>query len=179
MAVWVHLTQPLSLRILPQPQSSFCLQDFHSQLELSPSPRTTLILTEISLVTSGSLVLVAQLYQTLCDPVDCSRPGSSVPGILQARLLEWVAISLSKGSSRPRDWTQVSCIAGGFFTNWAIREAPIWTTALSNSMKLWAIRVGPPKTDESLWRILTKHGPLEKGMANHFSIVALRTPWTV
>ena len=52
----------------------------------------------------------------LCGPVDCSRPGSSVPGILQARLLEWVAISLSKGSSRPRDWTQVSCIAGRCFT---------------------------------------------------------------
>ena len=39
--------------------------------------------------------------------------------------------------------------------------------------------VGPPKMDRSLWRVLTKHGPLEKGMANHFSILALRTPWTV
>ena len=53
---------------------------------------------------------------TLCDPVDCSPPGSSVHGILQARILEWVAISFSRGSSRPRDRTQVSCIAGRFFT---------------------------------------------------------------
>ena len=47
----------------------------------------------------------------LCDPVDCSPPGSSVHGILQARILEWVAISSSRGSSRPRDGTYVSCIS--------------------------------------------------------------------
>ena len=55
---------------------------------------------------------VAQSGLTLCDPVDCSPPGSSVHGILQARILEWVAVSFSKGSSRPRDRTQVSRIAG-------------------------------------------------------------------
>ena len=48
-----------------------------------------------------------QLCSTLCNPMDCSLPGSSVPGILQARILEWVAISFSKGSSRPRDPTQI------------------------------------------------------------------------
>ena len=48
--------------------------------------------------------------------MDCSLPGSCVHGILQARTLEWVAIPLSKGSSQPRDQTQVSCVAGGFFT---------------------------------------------------------------
>ena len=53
----------------------------------------------------------------------CSPPGSSVHGISQARLLEWVAISFSRGSSQPRDWTQVSLIAGGFFTSWATRKA--------------------------------------------------------
>ena len=58
---------------------------------------------------------VAQLCPILCDPVDCSPPGSSVHGILQARILEWVAISFSRGSSRPRDQTQVSCIAGRCF----------------------------------------------------------------
>ena len=47
---------------------------------------------------------------TLCDPMDCSPPGSSVHGILQARILKWVAVPFSKGSSRPRDWTQVSRI---------------------------------------------------------------------
>ena len=48
--------------------------------------------------------------------MDCSPPGSSVHGVLQARVLEWVSIPFSRGSSRLRDWTQVSCIAGGFFT---------------------------------------------------------------
>ena len=64
-----------------------------------------------------------QLCPILCDPVDYSPPGSSVHGIFQARILEWVAMASSRGSSRPRDWTQVSCTAGGFFTIWAIREA--------------------------------------------------------
>ena len=66
---------------------------------------------------------VAQSCPTLCDSVDCSPPGSSVHGILQARVLEWVAIAFSRGSSRPRDWTQVSRIAGRCFTIWATREA--------------------------------------------------------
>ena len=68
-------------------------------------------------------VLIAQLCPTLCDPMDCSPPGSSVHGILQARILEWVAIPFSRGSSRPRDWTWISCIAGRFFTIWTTREA--------------------------------------------------------
>ena len=51
--------------------------------------------------------------------MDCSLPSSSVHGISQARILEWVAIPFSRGSSRARDWTWVSCIAGGFFTLWA------------------------------------------------------------
>ena len=66
---------------------------------------------------------VAQSWLTLCDPVDCSPPGSSVHGILQARILEWIAISFSRGSSQPRDRTQVSCSAGRCFILWATREA--------------------------------------------------------
>ena len=68
-------------------------------------------------------MLAAQLGPTLCDPMDCSPPGSSVHGILQARVLEWVAISFSRGTSRPRDQTQDSYIAGEFFTVWATRQA--------------------------------------------------------
>ena len=60
-------------------------------------------------------VLVAQSCPTLCDPMDYSPPGSSVHGILQARILEWVAMPFSRGSSQPRDRTQVSRTAGGFF----------------------------------------------------------------
>ena len=58
-----------------------------------------------------------QSYLTLCDSADCSPPGSSVPGILQARILEWVAMPCSRGSSWSRDQTHISCIAGGFFTD--------------------------------------------------------------
>ena len=61
-------------------------------------------------------VLVTQSCPTLCDPMNCSLPGSSVYGILQARILEWVAMPSSRGSSQSRDQTWVSCIAGRFFT---------------------------------------------------------------
>ena len=111
------------------------------------------------------LCLVAQLCMTLCDPTDSSPPGSSVHAILQARILEWVAMPssgdlsnpgikprsptmqadslpteppgklptilelvscpFSRGSFRPWTWTRVACIAGGFFTTWAIREAHV------------------------------------------------------
>ena len=65
---------------------------------------------------------VAQLCLTLCDPMDCSLPRTSVRGIFQARVLEWVALSFSRGSSQPRDWTWVSCIVGRCFTIWVTRE---------------------------------------------------------
>ena len=68
-------------------------------------------------------VLVTQLCPTICDPMDCSSPGSSVHGILQEKMLEWVTIAFSKGFSQHRDKTQVSCIADRFFTIWATREA--------------------------------------------------------
>ena len=60
--------------------------------------------------------LVTQSCPTLCDPMDCSPPGSSIHGILQARIQEWVAMSSFRGSSQSRDQTQVSHIARGFFT---------------------------------------------------------------
>ena len=68
-------------------------------------------------------VLVTQSCPALCNPMDCRLPGSSIHGISQARVLEWVAIFFSRGSSQPRDGTQVSCPAGRRFTTWAIREA--------------------------------------------------------
>ena len=64
-------------------------------------------------------VLATQSCPSLCNPI--VSPGSSVRGILQARILEWVAIPFSRGSSQPRNWTLVSCIEGRFFTIWAIR----------------------------------------------------------
>ena len=65
-----------------------------------------------------SEVKLSQSCPTLCDPMDCI-----VHGILQARILEWVAFPFSRGSSQPKDRTQVSHIAGGFFTIWTTREA--------------------------------------------------------
>ena len=69
---------------------------------------------------------VTQSCPTLCGPMDCSLPGSSVHGIFQARILEWVAISFSRGSSQTRDWTLVSRIVGRHFTIWATREVEFW-----------------------------------------------------
>ena len=67
---------------------------------------------------------VTQLCPTLCNPMDCSLPGSSIRGIFQARTLEWVAISFSKRSSQPISWTLVSRIIGRRVTVWVTRE--IW-----------------------------------------------------
>ena len=71
-------------------------------------------------------VWIARSCPTRCHPMGCSPPGSSVHGILQAGMLEWVARLFSLGSSWPRDQTQVFRIAGGFFTIWATRDAPTW-----------------------------------------------------
>ena len=68
-------------------------------------------------------VLVTQSCLTLCGPMDYSPPGSSVYGILQARIPEWVAMPFSRVSSRPRDWTWVSGTVGRIFTIWATWEA--------------------------------------------------------
>ena len=78
--------------------------------------------------------LVTQSCPTLWDPLDCSPPGASVHGILHARILEWVAISFSRGSSWPRDRIQVSCIASGFCTLWVSREAQALTVNKTNCL---------------------------------------------
>ena len=88
-------------------------------------------------------VKVAQVRLTLCDPMDYT-----VHGILQARILEWVAVPFSRGSSQPRDGTQVSRIAGGFFTSWATREAQeYWSGSLSLLQQIFL-------TQESNWGLL-------------------------
>ena len=74
-------------------------------------------------LTRASESEVVQWCPTLCDPMDYSLPGSSNHGIFQARILEWVAMSFSRGSSWHRDQTRVSQIAGRCFTIWATREA--------------------------------------------------------
>ena len=71
----------------------------------------------------SSVVKVTQSCPTLCNPMDCSPPGSSVYGIFQARILEWITLPCSRRSPWTRNETWVSCIAGRFFTIWATREA--------------------------------------------------------
>ena len=96
----------------------------------------------------------------------CSPPGSSIYGILQARILEWVAIPFSRGSSRPRDWTQVSRIAGRLLTIWATREAVVKNPAtMQETQEMW---VQP----------LRQQDPLEEGNATHFSFLTWRIPGT-
>ena len=92
-------------------------------------------------------VLVAQSCPALYNPMDCSPPGSSIHGILQARLLEWVAILFCRGSSQARNQTHISCIAGRLFTIWATREdfrdqaggfnGDIWGPPILHSLNHW------------------------------------------
>ena len=79
-----------------------------------------------------------QLCPTLCNHVDCSPPGSSVHGLSQARIPEWVAVSFSRGSFRTGHGTQVSCFAGRFFTIWATRDI----LAISHSLFIDLSRKG-------------------------------------
>ena len=112
-------------------------------------------------------------FLTLCDPMDCSLLGSSVHGILQARILEWVAIPFSRGSSRPRDWTHlsnVSCITGRFFTTGATCKAkqnknPDQMIVKVLSENLWLVSTSLDKLTSrgfhlmKFWEILLKSVP--------------------
>ena len=104
--------------------------------------------------------LVAQFCLTLCNPMDCNLPGSSVHGVFQARILEWVAIPFSRGFSGPRDRTHVSCFAGGFFTTSATREAQI-----GNDIIYW---------EEKIWMNVNRS---EQKKLFHFEPLSLRCLW--
>ena len=125
---WIKdlLSMALPIRTRPSfPSVSFSYQG--RQTENHNHRNLTNLITGITAL-SNSLKLWAMPCRatqdrTLCDPKDCSLPGSSIHGISQARKLEWVAASFSRGSSQPRDQSQVSRVAGRRFTTWAIREA--------------------------------------------------------
>ena len=95
----LHQTRTCFLKLLISGQSECC--DTSKSTSTSPS---------------WHIVLIAQPCLTLCNPRNCGPPGSSIRGILQTRILEWVAFPFLRGSSRPRDWSQVSRILGRFFT---------------------------------------------------------------
>ena len=111
-AYCVPFSTPAESKSHPSISSKLCLRIFH----------LTSVAKKAKILTSSESE-VTQSCLTLCDPVDCSLPGFSVHGIFLARVLEWVAISFSRGSCRPRDWTWISCIASRRFTLWAMREA--------------------------------------------------------
>ena len=113
-------------------------------LELSPTPRNQVA----SRSPQGGGGLVAPVVSDSCDPRDCSPPGSSVHGILQARILEWVAIFFSGGSSWPRDQTRISLIISGFFTAEPLGKPkkPLWTNNSSKGtfLTLWSLSSDVP-----------------------------------
>ena len=97
-------------------------------------------------------VLVAQSCPTLCDPMDCSSSCSSVHGIPQARILEGVGISFSRGSFQPRDQTQLSCIASGFFTIWGTRETKVCPVIWQNELE-WSFNSFTNITFRAVFRL--------------------------
>ena len=124
---------------------------FASWSEIKSAPPT---LEGEVLTTELPEVKVAQLCPTLCYPMDCSLPYSSVHGILLARILEWVAIPFSKGSFQPRGWTQVTRIEGRFFTIWATGMPLKLPGRSPNSNILNSERIcmnPPPRPHVCLW----------------------------
>ena len=119
--------------LLPAQRFSWC------SLHISQISRVTIYSLDVLLFLLGT----PQSCPTPWDPMDYNLPGSSVHGILQARILEWVAIPFSKGSCyNPEtwDWTQVSCIVGRLFTIWATRSPDFhweWAWYFLFMFKIW------------------------------------------
>ena len=99
-----------------QPRNQTHCRQILYQLSHKGSPKASTCYVCSTQHTGSLCAKSLQSCLTLCDPMDCSPPGCSIHGILQARRLEWAAITFSRGSSQPRDRTLVSCIAGRFFT---------------------------------------------------------------
>ena len=112
----------------------------------------------------------------LCNPIDSSLPGSSAPGILQARILEWVAISFSNACMHAKSLQSCPTVRP-YGQQPTMLLCP--QDSLGKNTGVGCHFLVPQKTNRSWWRVLTKCGPLEKGMANHFSILAWRIPCTV
>ena len=141
----------------------------------------------------------AQSWPTLWDPMNCSPSGSSVCGILQAKILKWVAIPFSRRSSGPRDWTHVEPRSPALHadsTVWA--TSPICEAILNIFVFCFTVYIclfiysvctggislvaqvvkNLPAMQETWVQSLDREDPLEKGMATHSSILAWRIPWT-
>ena len=126
---WGNSVVWLTDRWVPSP----CSSEYHLSLRLGSKQRRARLHLGQSPITNCVCVcvhvcmhtqLVSQSCLTLYDSMDYSPPSSSIHGILQARILEWVVISFSRGSSQLRDQIWVCCLTGRFFTSWATTEAP-------------------------------------------------------
>ena len=106
--------------------TNICTHIFHSCMYTNMCDLFELCeINNLTLIVCPFFKIISQSCPTLCDPIDYSLPGSSVHEIFQARVLEWIAVLFSRGSSWPRDQTQVSRIASRFFTIWATGR-PFW-----------------------------------------------------
>ena len=141
------------------PRKSPIPPSFATTIVCAPSPLTLMIMEKEKNVKVKSLSHV-QLFVT---PVDCGLPGSSIHGIFQARILEWVATSFSRGSSRPRDWTWVSLMAGRLFTIRATRESLEWLWSPLNSLQLTS-------------RVMSHHTPTQNPAMTPKSLQRLPRP---
>ena len=132
---------------------------------------------------------VAQLFLTLWDPMDCSLQDSSAHGIFQARILEWAAISFSRGSSWPRDGTRISCVGRWILHHWAMKESQNYTwgalkfTQLFPGLKHWTFKMSQAKILEHVTSGL--HFPIHIRFPIQFNSVQwlshfqlFVTPWT-
>jgi len=117
---------------------------------------------------------VAQLCPTLCNSMDCSLRGFSIYGNFPGKILEWVAISFSRRSSRPSDWTQVSRIIGRRFTVWATREVRVCVCmyVYIRGFPGGSVVKNVPAVQETWVLSLGQEDPLEEGMATHSDILA-------
>ena len=119
-------------------------------------------------------VLVTQSCSTLWDPMDCNPPGSSVHVILQERILRWITILFSRGSSWPRDWNQVSCIAGRLY-HLSHQYCPKWYGKLSDGFEQRCrMKAGFPGSTSGKKK--KKNPPANAGDKTYSSILAWRSP---
>ena len=112
-----------------------------------------LVLEGILGLHSVVVVLFAQSCPTPCYSMDCTLLVSSVCGILQARILEWIDIPFYRASSWPREWTGISCIADRFFTNWTTREAPVGFHRTDQLHLLWRQWLGHRLGSLQCWMV--------------------------
>ena len=122
--LWTGMSVPCALCNNWSHTNSTVSEPVHGVAELDISHTHTHTHTHTHILGYLGVWLCAQSCLILCNPMDCSPPGFSVSGIFQAGVLEWVSISFSRGSSRPRNWTCVSCVS--CFGRWVLYHCNTW-----------------------------------------------------